>query len=134
MTIIYKFFKHLQFWNLRISHPTYTEIHALWLVEKWQQRLISENGRLGRLILQIFEVISKKISLHISILVCKSVPESYLRKLEQKYNFEIVSLKAPYSRETSISYMPQPIVVPNPQMGCIWNSIVITRWNNNLLY
>ena len=38
MTIFDKPDNFLQFWNLRNSHSTYSEIQALWLVEKWQQK------------------------------------------------------------------------------------------------
>ena len=39
-----------------------------------------------------------------------------------------------FPKKTCISYTAEPIVVPNLQMWPIWNSIVITLWNNNLLY
>ena len=44
MTIVYKSSTYLHFWNLRISHLTYPEIRAFWLVEQQQQRLIFRNG------------------------------------------------------------------------------------------
>ena len=44
MTIVYKSSTYLHFWNLRISHSTYLEIQAFWLVEQQQQRLIFSDG------------------------------------------------------------------------------------------
>ena len=44
MTIVYKYSTYLYFWDLRISHSTYLENQAFWLVEQQQQRLISRNG------------------------------------------------------------------------------------------
>ena len=44
MIIVYKSSTYLHFWNLRISHSTYPEIQAFWLVEQQQQRLIFRNG------------------------------------------------------------------------------------------
>ena len=44
MIIVYKSSTYLHFWNLRISHSTFTEIQAFWLVEQQQQRLIFRNG------------------------------------------------------------------------------------------
>ena len=44
MTIVYKSSAYLDFWNFRISHSTYPEIQAFWLVEQQQQRLIFRNG------------------------------------------------------------------------------------------
>ena len=46
---------------------------------------MSENDSLGRVILYMFEVIFQKISLQILILVCKSVPKSWFRKLELSF-------------------------------------------------
>ena len=44
MTIVYKYSTYLHFWDLRISHSTYLENQAFWLVEQQQQRLIFRNG------------------------------------------------------------------------------------------
>ena len=44
MTIVYKSSTYLHFWNVMISHSTYVEIQAFWLVEQQQQRLIFRNG------------------------------------------------------------------------------------------
>ena len=44
MTIVYKSSAYLHFWNLRISHSTYLEIQAFWLVAEQQQGLIFRNG------------------------------------------------------------------------------------------
>ena len=44
MTIVYKSCTYLHFWNLRISHSTYPDIQAFWLVEQQGQRLIFING------------------------------------------------------------------------------------------
>ena len=44
MTIVHKSSTYLHFWNFRISHSTYPEIQAFWLVEQQQQRLIFRNG------------------------------------------------------------------------------------------
>ena len=43
MTIVYKSSTCLHFWNLRISHSTYLEIQAFWLVEQQQQGLFFRN-------------------------------------------------------------------------------------------
>ena len=64
MTIVYKPGTILQIWDLRTSHSTYPEIQASWLVEKWQQILISDTGWLGRVIL-------KSLSSHFKIYCCK---------------------------------------------------------------
>ena len=45
MTIVYKSSTYLHFWSFSISHSTYPEIQAFWLVEQQQQRLIFRNGQ-----------------------------------------------------------------------------------------
>ena len=44
--------------------------------------------------------------------------------------FEILNLKASYSKKTNIS--AYSLVVPNSQRGHKWNSVVIVLWINNL--
>ena len=69
---------------------TYLEIQALWLVEKRQQRVISDMDRSGRVILQMFGAIFKSIfaKFFFSFSISAKFWKSQLWKLTWKLNFE----------------------------------------------
>ena len=80
----------------------------------------------------MFELIFLKILLQISISLLHLVPKSKVRKLEEKYNFDILSFYTSYTRKNRIFYTAKPLVVLNPQRSHKWKSIDTTLRNNDL--
>ena len=58
------------------------------------------------MILQINELVTLKLLLQTSISVSQSVPKQ--GKVEKKEHFQILSVKDPFSRKSSISLMAKP--------------------------